>query len=284
MSEEIQNFLLQIPQSLEASYTTSSPNETVELYSGELVLRLNGREMAGDGRIFLKWLPAPRAVFEIDSLSGVIPLDDGTIFVPELNYSCPVSVLRSSLTWGSGGGRVTACGGSVRDNGIPASGMVDQVIFHLPNFHDYLGESIRNAEVTEAWKGRLALDHGLWRIHVDAIPGTDQLRKLLKADGGFAITHVGSIQLKDNAPFALTDVLGILDALYYYISFARGIWCGPLLPIAFDSGVEKWSRWEPPRIREWRERRSWFPELDYGVNRPLSDAFSGFIRLWEDTL
>jgi hypothetical protein len=162
--------------------------------------------------------------------------------------------------------------------------MVDQVIFHLPNFHDYLGESIRNAELTGAWKGRLVLEHGLWQIRVDAIPGADQLRKLLKADGGFAITNVGSIQLKDKTPFALTDALSILDVLYYDFSFARGIWCGPLLPIAFDAGVEKWSRWEPPRIREWRERRSWFPELDYGIAQPLSDAFSGFIRLLEDAL
>lgn len=282
MSEEIQSFLLQMPQSLEALYTTSSLNKAVELYSGELILRLNGREMTGAGRVLLKWLPTPRAVFEIDSLSGVIPLDDGAVFVPSLNYSCPVSVLRSSLTWG--GGRGAACGGIVRDHELPASGMVDQVIFHLPNFHHYLGESIRDAGVTGAWKGRLVLGHDSWRIRVDAVPGADRLRKLLKADGGFAITNVGSIQLEDNRPFALSDAVDILNALYYYFSFARGAWCGPLLPVAFEAGVKKWSRWEPPRVREWRERRSWFPELDYGVVQPLSDAFSGFIRLWDDSL
>src|SRR5262245_24671017 len=175
MSEEIQNFLLQMPQSLEAPYTTSSPNEAVELYSGELILRLNGREMAGDGRIFLKWLPAPRTVFEIDSLSGVIPPGDGTIFAPALNYTCPVSILSFSLAWGTGDRRVTACGGRVRDDEVPASGMVDQVIFHLPNFHHYLGESIHNADAG-VWAGRLILEHDLWRIHVDAVPGADQLR------------------------------------------------------------------------------------------------------------
>jgi hypothetical protein len=90
--------------------------------------------------------------------------------------------------------------------------------------------------------------------------------------------------LEGLTPFSVTEAEGILDALYYYISFARGIWCGPLLPIAFDSGVKKWSRWEPPWINEWRERRSWFPKLDYGVVQPLSDAFSGLISLWDDAL
>lgn len=283
MSEENQNFWLQMPQSLEALYTTASPNETVELYSGELILRLDGREMTGDGRILLKWLPAPRALFEIGSLSGRIPLDDGALYVPTLNYSCPASVLRSSNAWGPGGRRAS-CGGIVRDDGVPASGMVDQVVFHLPNFHPYIGESIRDADRTGAWRGRLVLEHGLWRIHLDAGPNADQLRKLLKADGGFAITNVGSIQLQHSTLFALTDAVDILDALYYYFSFARGIWCGPLLPIAFDSGVKKWSRWEPPRIREWRERRSWFPEFDYAVVQPLNEAFSGFMRLWDDAL
>lgn len=286
MSEETQNFWRQMPQSLEALYTTSSPNETVELYSGELILRLNGREMTEKGRILLKWLPEPRALFEINSLSGFIPLDDGTIFVPALNYSCPVSVLRFSGTWDQDVGLVDTCEGLVRDNEVPVDGMVDQVIFHLPNFHSYLGEAIRNAEMTKAWRGRLVLEHGLWRIHLDAVPDADELRKVLRADSGFAITNVGLIQLKDEKRFELTDAVGILGALYYYFSFARGIWCGPLLPIAFDAGVKKWSRWEPPKVRGWREWPSWFPELEYGVVQlqPLSDAFSGFMRLWDDAL
>lgn len=277
MNEEFQRLLLQMPQSLEALYATSSPNETVELYSGELILSLNGQEMTGSGRILLKWLPSPRAIFEIDSLAGFVPLDEGDIYVPALNYSCPVSVLHSSLFSGP-------CGGSIRDQRVPVSGMVDRIIYHLPNFHHYTGDSIRNADATSAWRGRLVLRHGLWLIYLDAVPGAEQLRKVLAADGGFAITNVGSIQLEGNARFSLTEALDILDVLYYYFSFARGIWCGPLLPIAFDSGAKKWSRWEPPRIRQWRERRSWFPELDLGALQPLSDAFSGFIRLWEDTL
>jgi hypothetical protein len=158
------------------------------------------------------------------------------------------------------------------------------VVFHLPNFHHYIGDSIRDAESATAWKGRLVLKHGLWIIYLDEVPGADQLRKLLRADGGFAITHIGSIQLEGGARFALAEAVDILDALYYYFSFARGIWCGPLLPISFDSGVKKWSRREPPRLREWRERRSWFPELDYGVVQPLSEAFSGFIGLWKAPL
>lgn len=277
MNEEIQRLLLQMPQSLEALYTTSSLNEAVELYSGELILRLNGTEMSGDGRIFFKWLPAPTALFEIDSLIGLVPLDDGDIYLPALSYSCPVSVLYSTLPGGP-------CGGSVKDGRVPASGMADQVVFHLPNFHHYIGDSIRNADLTGAWRGRLVLKHDLWRIYLDAVPGANQLRKLLKADGGFAITNVGSIQLEGNTRFSLAEAVGILDVLYYYFSFARGIWSGPLLPVAFDSGIKKWSRWEPPRIREWRGRHSWFPELDYGVVQPLSDAFSGFIRLWDDAL
>lgn len=287
MSERNQKFWLQLPQSLEALYTTSGPNETVELYSGELILRLNGREMmAVNGRILFKWLPTPRTLFELESPSGPIPLEDGTIFVPGLNYSCLVSVLFFSETWSKEGGMVRACGGRVRDDEVPASGMVDQVIFHLPNFHGYMGESIRDADMTRAWKGRLVLDHGSWRICLDAVSSADQLREALKADGGFAITNVGSIQLKGDAQrFTLTDAVGILDALYYYFSFARGIWCGPLLPIAFDAGIKKWSRWEPPpRIGGWRERRSWFPKLDLRVVQPLSDAFSGFMRLWHDDL
>src|SRR5215216_881943 len=242
MDEEIQRTLLQMPQSLEALYTTSTPNETVELYSGELILRQNGREMSGSGRIILKWLPTPRALFEIDYLAGLVKLEDAEIYVPALNYFSTVSVLSPTLLSGP-------CSGSVRDGRSPIDGFADQVAFHLPNFYEYKGEFIRSSDMTRAWRGRLVLRHGLWSIYLDALPDAGQVRKLLEADGGFALTNIGSIQREDGARFALTEAVDILGALYYYFSFSRGIWCGPLLPIAFDSGVKVWSQWAPPRLR-----------------------------------
>lgn len=276
MTPEIKEWLIGTPVGHEALHRMSAPNKPVVLFTGKMSLRLQGRETElTRGRILFKWLPRPRALFEIDHLPVTRPvsLEDAELRVPYLRLACPVSILRS--TWPAG-----LCAGRINDRQVPTGTSADLLLFHLPNFHDYLGESIRDSAATAVWKGRLVLKHDAWAVTIDSVRGATALRNALKADGGYAVTNVGSVRQDSSRPFPLLDALDLLDALYYFLSFTRGVWCGPVLPVALDSGAKVWSRWAPPRIRAWEERRSWFPDQEYSQTEPLSASFSGFMSLW----
>lgn len=276
MTPEIKEWLLRTPIGHEAAHRMAAPNKSLVLFKGQMSLRLQGRETeTTKGRILFKWLPTPSARFEIDHLPVTHPisLEDAELRVPYLRLACPVSILQS--TWPAG-----LCAGRINDRQAPTGISADVLVFHLPNFHDYIGESIRNSEATAVWKGRLLLKHESWVVTIDSVRAATTLRKTLTADGGYAITHVGSVRLDSSRPFPLVDALDLLDGLYYFLSFTRGIWCGPVLPVAFESGTKVWSRWAPQRIRPWQERRSWFPDHEYSQAESLCTAFSGFLDLW----
>jgi len=81
-------------------------------------------------------------------------------------------------------------------------------------------------------------------------------------------------------PFDEAAVANLLDALYYFLSFARGGWSPALLPVGLDAqGNQVWERWDYRSTSDWRFRPSWFPEHSADS---LADAFPGFMRLWKD--
>jgi hypothetical protein len=85
MTREIEEWLLKTPVGHEAAHRMSAPNKTVVLFAGRMSLRQNGRETGpAKGRIIFKWLPMPRALFEINHLPVTRPvsLEDAELRVP----------------------------------------------------------------------------------------------------------------------------------------------------------------------------------------------------------
>jgi hypothetical protein len=111
------------------------------------------------------------------------------------------------------------------------------------------------------------------------------LNKELKAHGGFALTHTGTLEKIDGSAISAKEVLDLLAALQRFLSFARGFWCGPVLPIGLGGDEECWQLWGSCVLTPFRGVESWFPYSECLTgDRALSKAFGEFMRLWNDPL
>jgi hypothetical protein len=273
---EIEAALRRMPLAITPLYVTAAVNAPIDLYSGSLTLRPDKGGSPSEGRVFIRWLPRPQAAFELTD-EGLVPeLADDWLRLQDLRSSCRVSILSASIP----AGRFS---GALRGDPLLPGEQVERVTFHLPNFHRYLGDAIHH----EGWgvsRGRLLLRHRPWQITLDQVVGADALRETLDAEGGFAITNVGRIERSDGHAFSKSKAADLLAALYYFLSFCRGIWCGPVLAVGELKGATNLLQWEMRRLASWRYRRSWWPELEWKQGLSISRAFSGFMTLWNRPL
>ena len=58
-----------------------------------------------------------------------------------------------------------------------------------------------------------------------------ELTEELHQDGGFAITHVGVLKQSGGKTFKISEGLDQIKALGFFLSFAEGRWCRPVLLI-----------------------------------------------------
>ena len=87
--------------------------------------------------------------------------------------------------------------------------------------------------------------------------------------------------LLDGGDFAAQDVEPLLSALRWFLSFARGAFCGLTLVVGKDAkGRPAWEQWGSPRVTEWFvPPSSWFDSRNGYI---LADAFPGFWRLFQE--
>lgn len=266
-----------LPPRLESAREMRRPNEDFILTAGPMTVRQNGKEFAAaEGVVTFRWLPSPRVTFEVYDNATVFALDEAALEIHE-GKILQVVLLGANYPVGSLKGRI-------RSPSPHESEFADRMTFHVPNFHRYLGDPVRNADATGAWKARLQLTANDWSIYIDEVPNAENLRKALREEGGYALTQRGSLKRVDGASFSIADGADLLSSLFYFLSFARGNWCGPVLPVAYRAADQVWSQWEPPRIRSWRAVRSWFPRDEPSVGRDLQGGFPGYLRLWNDPL
>jgi hypothetical protein len=117
-----------------------------------------------------------------------------------------------------------------------------------------------------------------WRITVDSHAGTYRLTDRLESDGGYGLTHTGTLKRADGTLFDADDADEALWALRHFLSFARGFWSGPVLPVGVNAGGESaWERWDLRKLSRWEHVTGWF-DADYG--QLLEAAFAGFMPRW----
>ena len=111
--------------------------------------------------------------------------------------------------------------------------------FHLANFHEYDGAlPVRvTADSEEVLKRtRLTLKFREWAIHIDQDDDIDELQRHLQWYGGYGIGHVGVIERSDGRQFSLAEVYDLLSYLVRFLTFARGLWCAPIVLEGLDGG------------------------------------------------
>ena len=153
-------------------------------------------------------------------------------------------------------------------------------VLNFPNF--LLGQD-KKVLVGAQWRvlGSVILQAGGWEIEIAAVTALSEIEKKLKVEGGYAITHTGTVKRFDRGDFAARDVEPLLSALRLFLSFARGAFCGLTLVVGKDNnGESAWEQWGTHRVTEWSNPPpSWFDRMNGYI---LAEAFPGFWKLWEN--
>lgn len=253
-------------------------------------MRAEGTEpLEGSGAITFRWEPTPRVRFSFQN--------HGSRYLPHVGHSTlnlldAKKILRGDVTqvgWTSvrepGLGQAT--GRIVEDETANDEQALGQLIFHLPNFHNYMGAPVRDPGATSSWAARAVLNFGDWRVTLDGLHrARKQFEETLIDVGGYGLTHVGLLERTDGAEFSSTSASDTLRMLFDFFSFCRGMWCAPQLPVGLDKSRRRtWERWEAHRTDRWQSVRTWFSDHARGIEATIAGFSQRYTsERWGDPL
>ena len=174
---------------------------------------------------------------------------------------------------------------------VPANKQIRSVSFSVLNFEKFYSTGDKWIKVGEQSRrlGVAKLQADRWRIDITENRSLAKDRKKLKKEGGYAVTHNGSIECKNGEVFSVREAKNLLEGLRIFLSFAGGTACGLTLVKAIDENGEEGSlMWGSTYVEPWKENKhSWLPQNDGGDS--LSEAFPRFWDLftgkqWNDTI
>lgn len=270
--------LLALPEGTDGDHTVRPPNKPIKLYSGVFEVRQEGIPIKVQGTIEQHWYPYSLVRFKGRPTGKWIPeLGDAKLRIPKHFTMAAALVTEFSL-----GTRPRVSGlvsGIVR---IGQNRAVRAIKFYLPNFHNYVGSRVRFIRGDRIWSSasRITLSADGWRVFIDQEPEYHKLHGLLKARGGFGLGHVCLLTRSDGSRFKVHEASDFLSTLHFFLSFVRGLWCGPIIVTGVGGRGTLWTEWGSWRISDWRGVPSWFPKHD--VNG-LDQAFREFRRLWSSS-
>jgi hypothetical protein len=266
---------------LEPNYSLKSPNQPIQLYEGVLDVFQEGSTRRGNGAIYLKWFPFPQIEFQLTCEESLQLRGAETTFKFS-DLENPVKALisindRLGLT-----GKSMQITGRAREPIILGLGQsLSCLQFHLTNFEDFFGSdrALLVKEKEEFIAQRAILEAGDWRITIDQLKTTTADIKILKAQGGYAVTHVGKLEKVSGDDFTADSGRNVLKALSDFLSFVRGLRVVPVLLIGYNSaGNSIWQEWvEAKTASPWQNVNSWA----WGVTATnFEKAFPGFWSWW----
>jgi hypothetical protein len=156
------------------------------------------------------------------------------------------------------------------------------VDFVIPNFPKFMAARalIERSGQSMVRVDRIVLEFGGWNVEIKNIPRVKDPIDVLREDGGFAVTAIGSFNRADETEFTLEEASEALNSLRLLLSFACGRWTGPTLHSGIDAaGTVVWRRLALPLLGEWSPVKTWF---DIQHAESLGDLSPGFWKLWCD--
>jgi hypothetical protein len=268
-----------MPLSLKPVYSTWKSNQNVLLHRGRLRLTRGDSAAEGPGTVRLSWLPVPSITYRLfpeDAVPGVLEAGEATLSLLGPGRNAPVFSHGMSMRSGT-----VLLEGTLRGSLEPNKSVsMTRVVFHVVGFLAMNGELVQwRTKRGQGWtNGRVRLRGGGWEITLDAVShlhGPDGLTGGLDVSRGFGITHVGQIQREDRNRFTPEEADEILTDLGCYLSFARGAWCMPILPVGFkDVKTPCWDDWRLKRLSRYTPARTW---CNTETTDALRGAFPGFL-------
>ena len=272
---------------LEPVFDFVAGEPSVLLHQSQAEVCIDGNTYAGDGEVRLDLLPRAN-IHLYGQFKGVPPADalmpmTGQKTISSfsingrqiegffLNIEGDATAQEMTVKW---------CPKSEPIIGVgDESTQMTRAVFHLFNFVD-LFRTRRSTE--QNGNAMHAIEHvdlicDEWKIELKSLFSTREDIKQLKQEGGYRLTHIGGIKKADDTAFSGKDADGCLNALRFFLSFAKGGWCEPICAAGFDvSGSRVWESWSSPK-EPWHNPLSWF---DPHNGSQLATLFPGFMKRW----
>ncbi len=267
------------------AFDFNTHESSVVLNQGPAEIRIDGSTYSGQGEVRLDLLP--RGIIHLYGKFKGVPLSDVWKAITGQNTTFFINGRQVEGFAVDTGGEPTAqevtikwCPSSRAVVGVgDETTQMTRVIFHLFNFVDLIGTrgSIEQSGATMNAIEHVDLAYEGWRVELKSLLTTKGNIKVLKAEGGHRLTHVGSLEKADGAPFPGKDADDYLKALRFFLSFAKGGWCEPICAVGYDaSGSHVWECWSSP-IEPWYTSLSWF---DPHNSSQMVVLFLGFMTRW----
>jgi hypothetical protein len=273
---------------IEPLFRTGSDSSSVALGRHEAVLHHPGGTLTADAEFTLTLMPFPR--LEAHFRAEPTPLLPYLLGQQDHDYEVEVPSLHTRFPVHPPALSGVAPGFVVRPSREPielhyvAQPSLNSLVFHVLNFYDFFGgggdfhdiQGDPPRSFSSKLVGCVRLEAEDWRVTLHALPETKDLVKHLDADGGYAITHVGRIERSSGAEFAPCDAMALLERLRLFLSFARGTFIAPILPVGMYEGDWQWSQWGCPMAYPWDYYHGWFHGRQATM---LEHFFPGFCSL-----
>ena len=274
---------------LEPVFDFVAGESSVLLHQSQTEVCIDGNTYAGDGEVRLDLLPRANIHF-YGQFKGVPPAD-AMMLVTRQNTISSFSINGRQIEGfclNIGGDATTQemtvkwCPKSEPIIGVgDKSTQMTRVVFHLFNFVDLIGTR-RSTEQSGTMVH--AIEHvdltcDEWKVELKSLISTRENIESLKEEGGYRLTHIGCIKKADGSAFSGKDAYECLQALRFFVSFAKGGWCEPVCAVGLDdTGNSVWESWSSPRD-PWHNPLSWF---DPHNGSQMSLLFPGFMKRWAD--
>ena len=280
-------------KALEPAYPISGPNMDISLWDGEFEY-YTPNVFRAKGRVIARMMPSPstRITFESNIRYGIYPnieSGEGLRLGPIGNT---ISIDRVLIDLTSPYSNVNEigihCEGELKRDILAEHLVCEKVIFHIPNFFNYFGENIYSVQEEKTIhiynrSGRQRLTDGTWEIVIDNVFNYPEIKMQIEAQAGFGITHVGMLHRLDKGTFKASEAEKILNALYWFLSFARGCRCGPMLFVGSLQEKITWEPWNTPALHPWENGvYGWMDKRPVFTGATTNQAFQGFVRNWAD--
>ena len=266
-------------------------NAPITLTETNIVFDVNGEQVKMPAKAILRLLPEPGLVIEChDSLTAdnlrlqnLSFGDNDYITASILDQKSEFIVGQSSLRIAEDSQIGLALFPKKEPVSIHLRGeSLSSVEFGVLNFPKFLGGQDKRIE-KDGMKhrvGAVQMEADNWTIEITSESNLPEVKKLLDSQGGYAVTHTGTIKRSDGSSFSVQDVQPLLEGLRLFLSFARGAFCGLTLVVGRnDQGESAWERWGANRTAQWIAPLSWF-DLKHG--EILSEVFPGFWKFYQE--
>lgn len=283
MESDIENSLKNLPESYKPPIQMLFPNEEIDIYKGIFILKQNDQEMSFEGEIKFTWFPEIRTRFKGKGIGSQ---------AASYNHHKEVSIIIDGLVFGEG--RLYFRNIKFETNDYIIEGYchkatlgdytvpVTEVQFALPNFRElFFGESVKHTIGKDTFfdRGRVTFEDTEYTIVIDKISNFAELKKELKARGGYLITYAGRITSKKGT-ILLAELDRYLYCFSHFLYLLTGSRTAPLFLFGKHNEETIWRDYSRHNIDQYKMVNSW---SEYQNIKDVSILWQSFYQLWKDT-